>query len=232
MNTITEENRPMPHQEIVASRSVEQSRKRVFAGHHFDPLRFHGAWIYLCVAVAAGTLIGHNHGVERGMLVGTGFVGGFMFLGALTARSTRRGREAIIGAVLMLVMPIGAFLLGGSNSFLWVIGGAALLAAGALVVAHRKGFLATSSVALGTAALSMAAPAAAIGAGANSLAAFVLYGMLWPYFCWRTLAVSHDRKAPRPLGKRPNLRQRGLREAALVTSWAFVAVVVVRRLAL
>ena len=128
----------------------------------------------------------------------------------------------------MLLMPVGAWLLGGSNAFFGVLGSAAVLSLGALATAHRKGFLATSSVILGTAALALAAPAAALSAGAQGLAAAVLYGLPWPFFCWRTLRVASDLRADRPPGERPNVRQRGLREAAVAAAWALMAVIFVR----
>jgi hypothetical protein len=151
-----------------------------------------------------------------------------MFIGALAAGLTRRKREAIIGAVLMLVMPLGAWLLSGPNHFLWILGGSALVAIGALAVADRQGFLATSSIVLGTAALSAAAPAAALGAGATGFAAFLLYGLLWPFFFWRTQCVANILRTGALPYLRPNMRQLGLQEAAFVAVWSLGAAIVLR----
>ena len=71
----------MTSQDMVASAPADQTRRRTFVRHNFDPLRFHGAWVYLCVAVAAGAMLGRGYGVERAMLVGTGFVGGIHVCG-------------------------------------------------------------------------------------------------------------------------------------------------------
>ena len=51
--------------ENVVPPRIAESRRRVGDAHRFDPLRFHGAWVYLCVAVAAGALLGRSYGVER-----------------------------------------------------------------------------------------------------------------------------------------------------------------------
>lgn len=192
-----------------------------------DPVRVHGAWVYLCVGIAAGALLESGHGVEPAMLVGTGFAGGFLLAGALFVGWRRRQRQLAVGAGLAVLMPLAAWLLTGSASMFWPIFAAGLLSIGGLAAARRYGFLAMPSVVLGTATLAAAAPSAALAGGADVPQAAALFGLLWPFYCWRTLRVAADMGTSHQPDRRRDLRQRGLREAAGTAIWAIASVILV-----
>ncbi len=192
-----------------------------------DPMRAHGAWIYLFASVAAGALVGAERGLEPAMLVATGFVGAFLVTAAIARGVRRKGRQTLVGASLAALAPLAALWLGAEPSFLVVAAIAALPAVAAVVLAKRLGFLSHAAVVMGIAALAMAAPVTAVAGGATALRSAVLFGLLWSFFCRQSLRVSAalaaggawDRKA---------LRARGLREAAITAVWALVVAVSLR----
>jgi len=192
-----------------------------------DPIRAHGAWIYLFCSVGAGALVGAGRGVEPALLVGTGFVGGFLAAAALEVGVTRKLRQAGIGVALALLAPLAALELGAERGFLWVAAGAAIPAVGALVLSRKLGFLSRAAVATGIAALALAAPAAAVAGGASTARSALLFTLLWCFFSWRSLRVA----APLEAGgewKPDELRARGLREAALAALWSLAVAIGLR----
>ena len=75
-------------------------------------MRAHGAWVYLFASVAAGALVGAERGVERAMLVGTGFAGAFLVTAALVTGGRRKGRQVLVGSALAVLTPLAALWLG------------------------------------------------------------------------------------------------------------------------
>ena len=183
-----------------------------------NPSRAHGAWIYLFVSVTAGAIVGTEHGIEPAMLAGTGFIGAFLFVAALSAGARRKRRQLLTGASLAALAPLGALWLNADPSFLGVAALAGLSAVAAMVIEKRLGFLSRAALVSGIATLALAAPVVAAAGGASIGQCTLLFGLLWPFFCWRTLCVA----APLQAGAtwdRVKLRTRGLQEAAIAGAW-------------
>jgi hypothetical protein len=203
-------------------------RRRPFGGTgQPDPLRAHGAWIYLFAAVGAGALVGDDHPVEPALLVGTGFAGVFLMAAALSVGGRRKIRQFLVGASLAILCPLAAFWLHAEPVFL-LVAALALVPAAACIVAERKlGFLSKTALITGVAALAMAAPVVASAGGVSWPRTIALFGLLATFFCWRTLRVA----APLQGGgawNRHQLRTRGLREAAFAAVWTLAVVVALR----
>lgn len=185
---------------------------------HPDPVRAHAAWIYLFASIASGALVGANHGVEPAMLAGTGFVGAFLVTAAISVGARRKVRQILVGASLAALAPVGALWLDAEPVFLAVAALAVLPAVAAVVLEKTLGFLSPTTLVVGIAALALAAPVAAVAGGASVERGALLFGLLWPFFSWRTLRVA----APLAGGAawdREELRSRGLREAAIAGGW-------------
>ena len=183
-----------------------------------NPTRAHGAWIYLFASVASGAFVGNEHGIESAMLVGTGFVGAFLVVAALSAGVFRKRRQLLIGACLAAISPLCALGLKADPNFLRVAGLAALMGLAAIMTEKRFGFLSRAALVTGIATLVFAAPVVAAAGGASVRQCVLLFVLLWPFFCWRTLCVA----APLQAGAawdRVQLRTRGLREAAIAAVW-------------
>jgi len=192
-----------------------------------DPLRAHGAWVYLFASVGAGALVGAEHGVEVPMLVGTAFAGGFLVAAAVAAGMRRKGRQVLVGVALIVLSPLVALWLGADRGFLTVAACAGVPAILALVLEKTRGFLSASAMTAGIAALVMAAPTAAVAGGASLEHAAWLVALLTPVYSWRSLRIA------RPLHRggtwdRVALRARGLREAALAAIWALAVALALR----
>lgn len=186
-----------------------------------NPSKAHGAWIYLFVSVVSGTLIGTEHGVEPAMLVGTGFIGAFLVIAALSAGARRKRRQLLTGASLAVLSPLGAMWLNADPRFLVVAALAAISAVVAILLERKLGFLSRAALVAGVATLAFAAPVVAVAGGASVRQSVVVFGLLWPFFCWRTLRVAAPLRAG-AAWDRAALRARGLQEAAIVSLWAFV----------
>ncbi len=189
-----------------------------------NPSKAHGAWIYLFISVVSGTLIGTEHGVEPAMLVGTGFIGAFLVMAALSAGARRKRRQLVTGASLAALAPLGALWLNADPSFLVAAALAALSAIVAIVLERKLGFLSRAALVTGIATLALAAPVVAAAGGASAGRCALLFGLLWPFFCWRALSIA----APLQAGAawdRVKLRTRGLQEAAIASVWTLAITV-------
>lgn len=89
----------------------------------FDPVRAHGAWIYIFLSVAAGSMLEAKHGVEPALLGGTSFVGAYLVIAAFVVGIAREQRQALVGIAQLLVAPPLALALGGDSSLLLVANG-------------------------------------------------------------------------------------------------------------
>lgn len=184
-----------------------------------DPIRAHGAWVYLFASVGAGALVGAEQGVEVPMLVGTAFAGGFLVAAAVAAGLKRKGRQVFVGLALIVLAPLIALWLGADRRFLTVAAFAGVPAILALVLEKTRGFLSASAMTTGIAALVMAAPTAAVAGGASVAHSLWLVALLTPVYSWRSLRIAkplHSGGTWDPVA----LRARGLREAALAAGWS------------
>ncbi|MCA9047141.1 MAG: hypothetical protein KDA89_00335 [Planctomycetaceae bacterium] len=191
---------------------------------HPNPTRAHGAWIYLFASVASGAFIGNEHGIEAAMLVGTGFVGAFLMVAALSAGARRKRRQLLTGTGLAAFAPLCALGLDADPNFLQVAGLAALMGAVAIIIEKRFGFLSRAALVTGIATLALGAPVVASAGGATARQCVLLFALLWPFFSWRTLRVA----APLQNGAtwdRVQLKTQGLREAAIAAIWTLVVTV-------
>ena len=111
-----------------------------------DPLKAHGAWVYLFASVGAGALVGSEQGVEVPMLVGTAFAGGFLVAAAVAAGLKRKGRQVLVGLALIVLSPLVALWLGADRGFLAVAACASVPAVLALVLEKTRGFLYASAM--------------------------------------------------------------------------------------
>jgi len=191
-----------------------------------DPLRAHGAWVYLVVSVLAGGLTAPGRGAVPALLVGGGFVG-LLVLGSSLAIGTRGallGRLAL-GLPLTFGAPLLALDLGADPSFLFISLLAMPPAAIAVHQANRSGFLSPGALAFGVSALVVAAPATAGAGGLSTRLALLLLTILVPFFFWRTWRLA------RALGQgwtKQRLQRRGLLESGWAIGWAIAAVAVIR----
>lgn len=184
-----------------------------------NPARAHGAWIYLLLSVASGVLLAVDQEIRYAVLVGAGFVGAFLAAAALSVPSRRSGRLVWFGAGTAAAGPAVALWFEADSRFLIVGGLAALLGGGAILLEKWFGFLSFTALAVGLAALAIAAPVSAIAGGAGLGRGAALFAFLWPFFCWRTFRIA----APLQSGEvwnRHALKARGLREAAIAAAWS------------
>ncbi len=206
---------------------VVQNTGNVAELRQLDPMRAHGAWIYLFASITSGALVGTEHAVELAMLVGTGFAGAYLVTASISAGLRRRKRQILLGGSLAALAPLSALWMGAEPGFVVVAACAAVPALTAIVLAKRVGCLARSYLLVGLAAVVMAAPMTAVAGGASFPRAALLFGLLWPFFSWRTLLVAasvHDREPWDP----QQLKARGLREAAIGAVWTLVVTIVLR----
>jgi hypothetical protein len=194
-----------------------------------DPMRAHGAWIFLFCAVGAGALLGADRRVEIPLLVGTGLAGGYLLAGAVAVGARRKRRQGLVGLLLLLIAPLAALLLGAERAFLVAAGATALPAVLAVVFARRRGVLSRVAVITGIAALAGAAPAAALAGGAGAGRATAAFALLWPFFCWRSLRIAAALEGG-AAWERSELRARGLREAGIAAVWTLLVATVLLRL--
>ena len=161
------------------------------------------------------------------MLVGTGFAGAYLCTAALAVGVRRKQRQFVVGAATALGAPLIALWLGAELAFLLATVCAVPAAAGAVAFASRFGFLSRVALTTGIAALTMAAPAAALSGGAGAQRAALLFLFLWPFYCWRSLRLVTSLETT-SRWNRDELRARGLREAAVTALWTTAVAVGLR----
>lgn len=194
---------------------------------HPNPMRAHGAWIYLFASVGAGTIVGADGGIERMLLVGTGFIGAFQVFSAFAVGTTRNRRQILVGCGWAAFTFLTALAFGAHVDFLAVAAFSIVPAALAIVLAKQVGYLSRSTLASGLAALSLAAPTVAVAGGVSVGRSLLLFLLLWPFFCWRTWRIAAPLRET-SAWNRAKLKQQGLREAAYVALWSLAAAIFVR----
>lgn len=195
--------------------------------NHPDPMRAHGAWIFLFASVASGAIVGAEHGVEPPLLAGTGFVGAFLVGSSISVGPRRKLRQLLLGTGLAAVAPLAALWLGAEPVFITVAVFATVPAVAAIILARSLGFLSPAALVTGIAALALAAPVVALAGDASVVRAALLFCLLWPFFCWRTLATAASLAAG-SAWNRQALRERGLREAAIAATWTAAVTISLR----
>lgn len=214
---------------VAASPEPSKQRRVRIASHAPDPLRAHGAWVYLLASILAGTLTVGGRGLAPALATGGCFLGIFVSASSV-AHVGRRGAilRLSLGLLLTTAFLAAALELGADRSFFAV----ALLTLPPLffaaISAQTRGFLSPSALCSGVTALAVAAPAVACAGGASRRSvAFVLMALA-PFFFWRTWRLAQT------LGRgwtRPRLRRRGLLESALAVGWAILVGIAIRLLA-
>jgi hypothetical protein len=193
-----------------------------------DPLRAHGAWVYLIVSILAGVLTVTDRGLAPALLAGSGFVGVYVLASSL---AIARRRAALVRMALGLLVAIGSPLLalaqGADPRFLMISLVAFPPVLCAAYFASRQGFLAPGALAFGVTALVVSAPVAASAGGASPRSALLLLATLVPFFFWRTWRLA---RALGPGWTRERFERRGLRESGLAAAWATLAVTTTRML--
>lgn len=199
-------------------------RPRLAPGQVPDPLRAHGAWVYLAVSILAGAFAAPE--LAPALLAGAASVGAFVAAGSLAAvgRGDAAARLAA-GSLLLAGAPALALRLGADPSFLVVALVAVPPALAAAHFARADGFLSPGALGFGVAALAGAAPTAASAGGASPRMALVVLAVLAPFFFWRTWRLA---KALGPGWTRERFARQGLLESGLAIAWGAVAVAAAR----
>lgn len=192
-----------------------------------DPLRAHGAWIFLFCAVGVGAFAARSGRVELAMLIGTVFAGSYLAGAAVSYPSRRRVRRLALGAALAGGSALLATLLQTDTRWMRVAAIAAVPALVTIALVRSRGLVSRWTLVCGAAAIALAAPTVALAGGASTLQGAVLFACLWPVFSWRSLIVAHSLASARPLEARA-LRRRGLREARIAAVWSLVVASTVR----
>ncbi len=188
-----------------------------------DPARAHGAWVYLVLSIVAGGLTAAGGGFWPAILGGVGFAGVFLIASALALSWRKRGRRLALGILFTLVPPLLALHFGADPIFFAYAMVALFPAALSAWFAERQGFQSPAALAAGIATLVVAAPCAACAGGASLAQVSLLFGLLAPFFIWRTLHVRKLlAKDDAPSGAK--LRARGWREALYGVLWTGAAV--------
>jgi hypothetical protein len=183
-----------------------------------NPMRAHGAWVFLFASVAAGALLSDSYGVERAMLAGTGCAGAFLVASALSFHMWKKGRQMLVGICLAVLTPLGALWLDPDPRFIWVATIALPLTAATVIASRYRGLLSTGAILTGVASLVMAAPVTAIAGGASDGKALAVFALLWPFYSWRTMRIAAP-LATQPWNRQA-LKSQGLKEAAVAAGWA------------
>jgi len=212
----------------VENRSKGRKGRRLVPRQLPDPLRAHGAWVYLAVSILAGAFTATGRGFGPALLAGAGFVGLFVLAGSLAVIPHRAALARIaVGLPLSFGSPLLALALGADSSFLAVGLIATVPALAAAYWASRSGFLSPGALAFGVTSLTVSAPAAASAGAAGPRSAVLILATLAPFFFWRTWRLA------RVLGQgwtRERFARRGLLESALAVAWAALAVSATRML--
>ena len=197
--------------------------RRLRLGKVPDPLRAHGALVFLAFSVLAGALSAIGEGFLPALLAGLGFAGVFL-IGSAAAVGFRRGRlRFLVGLAIAVLAPALAVQIGANPAF-FAYGMLALFPAGLSAwFAERRGFQSPIALALAVCAIVVAAPSAACAGGATMSRSAVLLLLLVPFFIWRTLKIRHLIGSRKDLG-RADLKRIGKREAVLAGLWTFLSV--------
>jgi hypothetical protein len=195
-----------------------------------DPVRAHGAWVYLVVSILAGVLAATGRGVLPALCAGLAFVGVFLAAGALAIRPRPWAGRFAVGVTLTAAATLGGLALGADPQFLVYASVAVFPAGAAAWFALSQGYQSAPALAFAVVALVVSAPAAACAGGAHPRMGLVLLALLAPFFAWRTWRTRNALRESKGWD-RSRLRQLGLREAAIAISWTAVALVAVHLLA-
>jgi len=190
-----------------------------------DPLRAHGAWVYLAMSILAGALSVTGRGPLAGLCAGLGFVGVFLVASALAVYPRAWERRFAVGVVIAGAATGAGLALGAPPVFLAYASIALFPAAASVWFAVRHGFQSPPALAFAVVALVVAAPAAACAGGAPAWMGWLLLALLAPFFAWRTWRTRT--KLTGGGWNRARLRRLGLREAAIAVAWTALAVGVV-----
>jgi hypothetical protein len=206
----------------------KRSSVRLAPGQVPDPLRAHGAWVYLVVCILAGGLVVPDGDLAAALLAGSGFVGMFVLAGAVAVagRGAALARSAV-GLLLVAGAVVLALRFGARPWFGAVAAAAGLPALVAAWFARRQGFLSPGALSYGVTALVVSAPVAAWAGGATDGLALAIFASLAPVFFWRTWRLA---RAMGPGWTKAQFQRRGLLESALAVAWAALAVVALRLL--
>lgn len=203
--------------------------RRLRPGKIPDPIRAHGAIVFLALSVLAGALSALGGGFVPALLAGVGFAGVFLIGSGLAIGIGRGWRRVAIGMALAVFAPLFAVDLGADPRF-FAYGMLALFPAGLSAwFAERRGFQSPIALALGVCALVVAAPSAACAGGVTLSTSSVLLALLVPFYVWRTVHIRYRLTMAKDLD-RARLRRIGQREAALAGAWTFLAVFVIHLL--
>jgi len=146
---------------------------------------------------------------------------------AVAVSGGRRAARLAVGLALAAFAPTGALALGASPHFL-AYSLVALFPAGlAVTSALTRGFHSPTALAFAVSTLGVAAPCAARAGGAGPGRAWILLGLLLPFFVWRTWTV-RSRIEQRSGWTRARLRAAGLQEAGYAAAWGAAALLVAR----
>jgi len=168
--------------------------------------------------------------VGPALVAGAGFAGIFLAASGLALGAGRiRLRRILLGVALALATPFSAVALGANPIFL-VYGLIALFpAALAGYAGERFGYHSSPALGLGIAALVVAAPASACAGGATPLRAWVLLGLLTPFFAFRAARVRRALTQTRGWTRR-RLRTQGWIEAAYAVGWTTLSILIIHLL--
>lgn len=195
-------------------------RRGLVPGKIPDPLRAHGAWVYLAASILVGVLSAASW--LPALLVGFGCVGAFVAAGALApvGRAVAVAR-AVGGALLLVGSSVLAVHLGADRLFVVVALVAVPPVLAAASFARADGFLSPGALSWGVTALAGAAPTVASAGGAPPRVTLVIVTVLAPFFFWRTWRLA---RALGPGWTRERFARQGLLESGLAIAWAAVAV--------
>ena len=194
-----------------------------------DPLRAHGAWVYLAASTLAGVLAAAGRGALAALFAGVGFVGVFLAAGALAVGARRAPRRLAGGVALAVGATALGLALGADPTYLAYAGVAVFPAGAAVWFAVRQGYRSGPALAFAVTALAVAAPAAACAGGNEAWLNVLLLALLAPFFAWRAWRT-RARLAEGGF-TRARLRRLGLVEAGIALGWTAAALLVVHALA-
>jgi len=193
-----------------------------------DPVKAHGAWVYLCVSILAGALTELGQGFLPAVFAGAGYAGVFLVASAFALWPGPWRRRFLIGLAFALLSPAVAIALGADPTFL-AYGLVAVFPAGAAAwFAYRRGVQSPPALLFGVAALVVAAPSVACAGGAPRAMGWILLALLAPFFAWRTARIRA--LLGRQGWDRARLRAVGWREALYAVLWTFLALALIHLL--
>jgi hypothetical protein len=188
-----------------------------------DLAHSHGAWVVLFASVGAGALVSRSDRGLRDPWAGTACAGGYLAVAAFAAGVRQHPRRALGGTMLAISSAALARYSGADPRWAWALGASAAAAFACIVVAKQRGVLSRAALVLGLAALTMAAPTAALANGTDWRTACLLLLALWSFSAWRSLRLASELRRG-PAWKLERFRARGLREAAFMAVWSLAVV--------